>query len=182
MECEITLRPALDCPCHFARQTRSFSSLYPLTSFGTRSIFDTFPPSLHPSAWTLGSIFSPGEPDTTPHVTRVSTCVLIQVQPVKTPTNIGVFVCIVVCKIQTPSCRSSERFHELQPDDNLDWTQRSKCHIESGEGCESKTTTIQTIMVVVVANNQNVKLYFQNTIFFFFKYTVWIFFPINCSF
>ena len=66
-------------------KTQSVTTLYPLASFSTRSISDSLSlRRLHRSGSTLISIFSPGEPDTWTHVTRVSTCVLLQVQPMKT--------------------------------------------------------------------------------------------------
>lgn len=69
------------------------------TLLTTQAIFDPFPPGLHLSVATLGSKFSPGEPDTTTHVSRISKWVLLQVQPIKAPIKVNVSVLTV-----TPCC------------------------------------------------------------------------------
>lgn len=140
----------LDRLCHFTLDTLCT----PLTSSTTQSIFDPVPPSLHPSVWTLGSKFSSGEPNTTTHVTRVLTCVLLQVLPIKTPMKMDLSACIVppyCINIQTHAWHSSWHFRNLQADDSPKWAQRSKWHPWTTEENSYHTNSK---MVVLVVNNQ----------------------------
>lgn len=91
------------------------------SSSTTWSALDTVPPGLHRSASTLGSKYSSGESNTTPHVTKVSTHVLLQVRPIETPINKDLFVCIVpphsiyVLYKPTPASNASSAATRWQP-------------------------------------------------------------------